>query len=303
MTPIVTSLSPASGPTTGGAKLLINGQDFSGAAGMLHVSFGGVDAGPVQVLSDTQLLVTAPAQAAAGAVDVTVASPYGTSATSAADRYTYVTGGPVFVLGADGSLTQYDPVSGVTPLSPAGTILSISAVADGSGANDVFAVTADRHLWEHTPAGWALLSIGSFQQMSAATDKSGGAVVFAVPTDNSLWEYSNLYSGGSALLSPAGSVLSIHAVTDASGNDDVYAVTADRHLWEHTPAGWAFLSGGAFQQVMPASTAPARRWLTECWPTPRCGSTTPPSAAAGRCCRRPGRCWRSPLEGPTKCSR
>ena len=249
LTPIVTSLGPASGPTTGGAQVIVNGQDFSGAAGMLHVSFGGVDAGPVQVLSDTQLLVTAPAQATAGVVDVTVTSPYGTSATSTADRYTYVTGGPVFVLGADGSLTQYDPVGGVTLLSPAGTVLSISAAADGAGADDVFAVTSDRHLWEHTPAGWSLLSVGAFQQISAATNKSGGAVVFAVPTDNSLWEYSNLNPGGWALLSPAGTVLSIGAVTDASGNDDVYAVTADRHLWEHTPAGWALLSTGAFQQV------------------------------------------------------
>lgn len=249
LTPVVKGVAPPSGPTTGGAQVLITGLNFSGAAGRLHVSFGGVDAGAVQVISDTQLSATAPAQATAGAADVVVATPYGTSAPAAADRYTYFTGGPVFVLGTDGSVTQYDPASGVTVLSPAGTILSISAVADGSAANDLFAVTADHHLWEHAPTGWAMLSAGSFQQLSAATNKTGAAVVFAVLSDASLWEYSSLNPGGWAMLSPAATILSISAATDAAGADLVYAVTADRRLWQHTPGGWAFLSAGAFQQV------------------------------------------------------
>jgi V8-like Glu-specific endopeptidase len=155
---------------------------------------------------------------------------------------------PVFALFADGSLRERT-TAGWQELSPAGTILSISAITDAQGNDDVFAVTADSHLWEHTPAGWAMLSSGSFQQLSAATNKSGNAVVFAVLTDDSLWEYSSQSAGGWARLSPAGTVLSISAITDASGNDDVYAVTADHHLWEHTPAGWALLSAGSFQSV------------------------------------------------------
>ena len=63
LAPVVTGVTPASGQATGGASVLINGLDFGGAAGMLHVSFGGVDAGAVQVVSDTQLRVTAPAGA------------------------------------------------------------------------------------------------------------------------------------------------------------------------------------------------------------------------------------------------
>jgi hypothetical protein len=141
-----------------------------------------------------------------------------------------------------------------TPLSPAGTVLAVSGVIDGVGSDVAFAVTADHHLWEHSPAlpgdGWVMLSAGSFQQVSATTNFLGDAVVFAVLTDNSLWEYSSLFSGDHwRMLSPGGTILSVSAVTDASGNDDVYAITANHNLWEHTPAAWVFLSPGSFQQV------------------------------------------------------
>ena len=155
------------------------------------------------------------------------------------------------VLKADGSLWQFGPTGALQPLSPAGTILSVSAADDAAGYADVFAVTADRHLWEHSAAGWALISTGSFQQISAARNAAGNAVVFAVLTDHSLWEYSSLNVGGWVMLSPAGTILSVSAVTDSAGHDDAFAVTASGdNLWEHSPnAGWVQLSIGSFQQV------------------------------------------------------
>jgi uncharacterized protein (TIGR03118 family) len=159
-----------------------------------------------------------------------------------------------FTLKTDGSLTQNDTGGGSQLLSPAGTIQSISAVTDGGALHDVFAITADRHLWEHTPAGWSLLSTGAFQQISAATNSSGAAVVFAVLTDNSLWENNPAFGGsGWKNLSPAGTILSVSAVTDQAGDDVAFAITAGRTLWEHSPAlpgnGWTELSSGSFQQV------------------------------------------------------
>jgi hypothetical protein len=156
----------------------------------------------------------------------------------------------VAVLKSDGSLWQDAPGVGLQLLSPAGTILSISAVTDGAGNADVYAVTSDHHLWEHTPTSWLYLSAGSFQQLSAATNSAGNAVIFAVLTDHSLWENSSLFPGDHwGLLSPGGTILSISAVTDSAGHDDVYAITSDSHLWEHTPIGWAFLSGDYFHQI------------------------------------------------------
>jgi VCBS repeat-containing protein len=102
LTPVVTGLSVASGPSTGGTAVTISGRNFSGAAGQLHVLFGTVEASAVTILSDTQVVAVAPAHAA-GTVDVRVQSGttktdidgnpvffgYGTSAISAADRFNF----------------------------------------------------------------------------------------------------------------------------------------------------------------------------------------------------------------------
>ena len=69
------------------------------------VKFGATNASGVTVVSATQITATAPAAALAGTVDVTVTTPGGTSATTAADQYTY-TNGP--------SVAAISPTSGPT---------------------------------------------------------------------------------------------------------------------------------------------------------------------------------------------
>jgi IPT/TIG domain len=100
LTPIVTSLSATQGSP--GSNLTITGQNFSGAAGRLSVFFGTNAASSVNVLSDSQISVSVPS--GSGTVDVTVQSGvkqtstgnatapifgYGTSALTAADKFTF----------------------------------------------------------------------------------------------------------------------------------------------------------------------------------------------------------------------
>lgn len=73
--PAVTALEPAEGPATGGNVVVVRGRDFTARA---LVSFGDTRAGEVQVLSDTELRVVAPAHLP-GPVDVTVSTGGGTS--------------------------------------------------------------------------------------------------------------------------------------------------------------------------------------------------------------------------------
>src|SRR5206468_1914633 len=82
--PAVTGIDPATGPAAGYAQVTILGSNFNGATG---VSFGGTAATAFTVLSATMINATTPA-GTAGTVDVTVTSPYGTSATATADQYT-----------------------------------------------------------------------------------------------------------------------------------------------------------------------------------------------------------------------
>ncbi|MEA2265076.1 MAG: hypothetical protein QOE27_659, partial [Solirubrobacteraceae bacterium] len=83
--PVVSSLSPTSGPEAGGTAVAITGTGFAGATA---VSFGGKPAAGFTLDSPTQVTATAPA--GSGTVDVTVTTPAGASAAGTSDRYTYV---------------------------------------------------------------------------------------------------------------------------------------------------------------------------------------------------------------------
>jgi len=98
-TPVVTSVSPVSGPTTGGTTVTISGSNLLGATA---VHFGTVASPSFTVTSDTTMSAQAP-PGVAGMVDVTVTSPRGTSATGAADQFTYQTPG-YDLAGSDGGV-------------------------------------------------------------------------------------------------------------------------------------------------------------------------------------------------------
>ena len=83
--PAVTGISPPTGVARGGDLVTVTGTGFTGT---IAVNFGSIPATNLTVVSDTQLTVTSPANAI-GTVDVTITTPTGTSATSAADQFTY----------------------------------------------------------------------------------------------------------------------------------------------------------------------------------------------------------------------
>jgi IPT/TIG domain len=80
--PVLTGISPASGPTGGGTVVTLTGTNLAGATG---VSFGGV-AGTITADTATQITVTSP-QGNAGTVNVIVTTRSGTSN---AEQFTYV---------------------------------------------------------------------------------------------------------------------------------------------------------------------------------------------------------------------
>jgi hypothetical protein len=88
--PVVSSLSPATGVTTGGYKVAIGGKYFkvNGKSVVKKVTFGGKVATRIRVMSATLMKVTAPA--GTGRVNVRVTTKAGTSARVRADRGTYV---------------------------------------------------------------------------------------------------------------------------------------------------------------------------------------------------------------------
>ena len=95
--PVILSVSPSSGPLTGGTTATIMGTNFDGAGSLL---FGSTPATNYTVVSDTQITATVPASATSGITEVTVTTPSGTSATTSDTGYLYL------------------PTSTYTPLTP-----------------------------------------------------------------------------------------------------------------------------------------------------------------------------------------
>ena len=84
--PVVTSVTPSSGPLAGGTTVTIAGSRLADVTG---VTFGGTAASALAVISDSQVQATAPAHAA-GPVDVQATDVAGTSPSVAGDAFTYL---------------------------------------------------------------------------------------------------------------------------------------------------------------------------------------------------------------------
>ena len=126
--PAVTGVSPSRGPQAGGTAVTITGTGFTGATTM---HFGTTAASSFTVNSDTQITATAPAAASPDSVDVTVTTPAGTSAASAADLYNYIARPAV-----TGVSPASGPAAGGNHGDQAGTGLSgATAVTFGPGSN------------------------------------------------------------------------------------------------------------------------------------------------------------------------
>ncbi|MFI5286360.1 MAG: IPT/TIG domain-containing protein [Candidatus Dormibacteria bacterium] len=124
LVPTVSSVSPDSGVTTGGTKVTITGTNFTGATA---VRFNSTPAASFIVDSDKKITAVTP-DPAAGTVNVTVTTPFGTSAISAADHFTFTVAAssiPVPTTGASPTQTPLVLLAGLMLLGIGSLALSI----------------------------------------------------------------------------------------------------------------------------------------------------------------------------------
>ena len=117
--PAVTSINPNQGPQSGGTSVTINGVNFAGATG---VKFGSVPAA-FTVISGSQITAILPL--GTGVVDVTVATPNGTSPITSADRFAYKQSASIALFASPNPTSVDEPVTltaTVTPGSATGTV-------------------------------------------------------------------------------------------------------------------------------------------------------------------------------------
>jgi hypothetical protein len=144
----VTGVSPTSGPTGGGTSVAVSGSGFANA---VQVYFGASPATTFTVNSSTRITATAPPQTA-GTVDVTVVRVEGTSATSAADQFTYNPTAP----SVTGLNTTCGPLAGGTVVAITGANFNgATAVNFGATAATSFTVLSATQIVATAPAGTA----------------------------------------------------------------------------------------------------------------------------------------------------
>ena len=175
--PTITELFPSTGPTAGGTAVSMTGSGFTGAT---SVTFGGVPASNLTVVSDNQLTMIAPA-GSAGPATVTVTSPLGTASTTAANQYTYADT-PV----VSGISPSSGPNGGGNSVTITGSSLTgVTAVSFGTAAASNVIVESDSAVVATAPAhadGTVDVTVTNPAGTSAAVTADQFTYTAAVPT-------------------------------------------------------------------------------------------------------------------------
>ncbi|MET4170850.1 hypothetical protein ABIB99_001932 [Bradyrhizobium sp. LA6.1] len=269
-TPAVTSLSPTSGPAAGGTVVTITGTNFTGVTA---VSFGGTAAAGFTFNSATSITATSPA-GAAGAVDVRVTTPGGTSAISAADQFTYA--GPP-------SITSISPTGG--PLG-GGTIVTITG-ANLSGATAVtfgataagFTVNSATQITATSPAGAGTVDIrvttvGGTSAMSAADQFSYAAT----PAVTSVAPNAGLLAGGTSVTITGTALSGATAVKFGATNATSFTVNSATSITAVSPAGAGTVDVTVTTPGGTSATSASDQFSYT--PAPTVGSISPSSGSA-----------------------
>ena len=226
--PIVTGVSPSSGPPSGGTSVAIAGLQLTGAT---SVDFGATPAASFTVNSDSSITATSPVEGP-GMVDVTVTGPRGVSVISTQDQFAYQSGyweaasdGGIFAFGGAGF---YGSMGGTTLNKP---VVGVASTSDNKG---YWEVASDGGIFAFGDAGFYGSMGGRALKTSivaiAATSDSGG--YWEVASDGGVFAFGDARFYGSK---GAGALSSPIVAIVASPNDDGY--------WEVAADGAIFAFG------------------------------------------------------------
>jgi hypothetical protein len=224
--PVITSLSPTSGPTAGGAPVTINGTNLSNVT---SVTIGGT-AATLGANSATSIAVTTPA-GTAGAKDVVVTTVGGTATSTGG--YTYVAAPTI-----GGIAPSSGPAAGGTSVTISGTNLSnVSSVTIGGtaatlGANSATSIVVT------TPAGTAGARDVVVTTAGGNTTSTGGYTYIAGPTIGGIAPSAGPTAGGTSVTITGTNLSGVTSVTIGGAAASLGANSATS-IVVTTPAGTA----------------------------------------------------------------
>jgi hypothetical protein len=227
--PTVTAVSPAVG--IGGTVVTVTGTAFSGAT---VVDFGSTAATKVKVESDTSIKATAPAGTVTGnAVDLTVKTPAGVSATSSADQFTYVSGPVVTSVGPNAG----SPLGGYSVTISGSGFTGARRVKFGTVSSRSFAIGGDSSITATVPAGTGTVDVTVVTPAGTSATSSSDQFTYGAPVVSSVTPSAGSPLGGySVTIAGTGftGASAVHFGTTAATN---VVVTSDDSLTATVPAG------------------------------------------------------------------
>ena len=251
-TPTIASLSPNTGPTSGGSLLVATGTNYNATT---RFKFGTTYAMAVMVLAPTQAIVVSPSVAAPGAVSVTVEN--GALNSVLASGFTFTGGGQTafwsdnfegasagwttgatlgvnqWALGTATAAPAYDPNAGHSPTKVRGTVLT----GNGNYAND-------RNMWVRTPAINCVGKTGihlRYWRHLTCEDGIYDQATIAVSTNGTTWTqlWANAAGGGTSHhLDAAWTLQDIDISTYANNQATVYVRWNLATDYSVTYGGW-----------------------------------------------------------------
>ncbi|NLS01651.1 IPTL-CTERM sorting domain-containing protein, partial [Rhizobium sp. P38BS-XIX] len=237
--PVITSISPTSGPTAGGTVVTVTGAHLTGVT---SVRFGASTASSITVNSDSSMTVVAPVNSA-GTYDITATSGGGTSTTSAADQFTYVSAPVVSSI-----IPTAGPTSGGTTVMLTGTnFTDATAVTFGATPAASFSVNSPTSITATAPAGTGTIdlrvtSVGGTSATSAADQYT----YIAPPTISSVTPNAGSEGGGTSVTITGSNFSGATAVTFGGTTAAGFTVNSPTSITATSPAH----SGGATDVVI-----------------------------------------------------
>ncbi len=258
--PTVTTISPSSGKAAGGTVVTITGTNFNGASA---VKFGATAATAFTVNGATSISATAPA-GAAGVVDVTVTSVGGTSATSAADQFTYI---------APPTVTAIAPVAGAvgggTSVTITGTSLTgATAVNFGASAATSFTVNGATSISATSPAGTGTVNVTvTTAGGTSATGSSDHFTYQGAPTVTAIAPAAGAVGGGTSVTITGTNFTAASAVNFGGAAAAAFTVNGATSISATSPAGTGTVDVTVTTPVGTSATGAADQFTYDSAPT------------------------------------
>lgn len=263
--PVVTGVTPASGPTAGGTVVTVAGSGFTNAS---SVSFGSASATTFKVNSDSSITATSPV--GSGAVDVTVTTPGGTSAVGPADQFTYqvVTSPPV----VSSISPSTGPASGGTGITIAGSgFTGATGVKFGTTAAASFKVNSATSISAQSPAGTGIVDVTVTASGSTSATSQADQFTYvsqsSLPVVSAVTPATGPASGGTKVAITGSGLTGATKVTFGASAAETFKVNSSTSVSATSPPGTGSVDVTVATPLGPSQVTSADRFVYEVAPS------------------------------------